>query len=70
MWRSCLYILIILLLSSCASPYKKFKKDFYSRKYPKENTRSYKEKKGLMLLPNTSLDLNKKFKKKHKHDRR
>ena len=42
-------------MTGCASS----SKSFYKKKHPTENTKSYTEKKGLMLLENSQLGRNK-----------
>jgi len=54
-------LIIFLLTVDCASS----KNDFFSRKYPTENKKTYKSKQGLMILGNTQLIKNKEFFSKH-----
>jgi hypothetical protein len=49
-----LFILLILLVGCAPSS-----KSFYKKKHPTENTKSYSEKRGLMLLENTQMGRNK-----------
>ena len=56
----CLCILLLLGVRCSSS-----KNNFYSRKYPTENSRSYHEKTGLMILNSTYLGKNKEFNSKH-----
>jgi hypothetical protein len=57
-----LFIILILLLTvGCSST----KNDFYKRKYPTETKKSYKEKRGLMILNSTYLGRNKEYNSKH-----
>lgn len=50
-------IIILLLLTFSCAPIKKT--DYYKRKHKTENTNSYTEKRGLMLLENSQLGRNK-----------
>jgi len=61
-WIFLLVLIIILfwLFTSCSSS-----KDFWSRKYPRETHKSYKEKQHLMILQNTYLGRNKYFYSSH-----
>ena len=52
---------ILLIMVGCASS----KNDFWSRKYPTENRRSYREKKGLMILNSAYTGRNSEFNSKH-----
>jgi len=51
----------MILIAGCSSS----SKSFYKRKHPTENTRSYSEKRGLMILENTQLGRNKTLYSKH-----
>jgi Fic family protein len=49
-------MVLCLVFFNCSSTKQN---DFYKRKYHSESSKSYKEKKGLMLLNNTQLGRNK-----------
>jgi hypothetical protein len=51
----------MILLVGCASS----SKSFYKKKHPTETSRSYSEKRGLMLLESTQLGRNKALYSKH-----
>jgi len=57
-----IFLFILLLTFGCAS---RNKNNFYSRKYPSENKKSYNEKRGLMILNNNYLGKNKALYSKH-----
>ena len=56
---------LLLLLGSCVPT-----RNFYKRKYPRENARSYREKRGLMILQNIYLGRNREFNSKANIKRR
>ena len=54
--RNLIIIILCLIFFGCVSSKQN---DFYKRKYHTEDTKSYNEKKGLMLLDYTQLGRNK-----------
>jgi predicted type IV restriction endonuclease len=59
--RILILLFAIFLLVNCSSS----KNTFYDRKYPTESKKSYHEKRGLMILNNTSMKRNNALYSKH-----
>lgn len=60
-----LLVLFLFIGNGCAST----KDNFHKRKYHSESKRDYTEKRGLMLLDNTHLGINKYFYSKNNQKR-